>query len=70
MTKVTSAAARVGDRVEVVGHRVGDAPRNGEIVEVLGNPQHPHFRVRWEDDHASLLYPGADIVVTRSNEDA
>ena len=54
-----------GDYVEVVGHRVGDAPRNGEIVEVLGTEKHPHFRVLWEDGHLSLLFPGADVVLTR-----
>ena len=55
--------SRPGDHVEVFGHRVGDAPRTGEILEVLGAEAHPHFRVRWEDGHVSLLYPGADIVV-------
>lgn len=56
-------SARPGDFVEIVGHRVGDAPRNGEILEVLGAPEHSHFRVRWEDGHVSLLFPGADVVV-------
>ncbi|HVC88760.1 MAG TPA: DUF1918 domain-containing protein [Gaiellaceae bacterium] len=65
MSKVTTHAARVGDHVEIVGHRVGDAPRSGEIVEVLGEPAHPHFRVRWEDTHVSLLYPSSDIEVSR-----
>jgi uncharacterized protein DUF1918 len=56
-----------GDRVEIVGHRVGDAPRDGEILEVLGPDSHPHFRVRWEDGHVSLLFPGADVAVTRGS---
>lgn len=64
MTTAKTAAARVGDHVQVVGHRVGDAPRSGEIVEVLGEAQHPHFQVRWEDGRTSLLYPGADIAIT------
>jgi hypothetical protein len=65
MTHVTIAAADIGDLVEVVGHRVGDAARYGEILEVLGEPTHPHFRVRWEDGHKSLLYAGSDIVISR-----
>jgi hypothetical protein len=56
---------RPGDYVEVVGHRVGDAPRTGEIVEVLGEETHRHYRIRWEDGHLSLLFPGADVVVRR-----
>jgi len=65
MTAVTSTAARPGDLVEVVGHHVGDAPRTGEILEVLGDEDRRHFRVRWEDGHESLLYPGADVAVRR-----
>ena len=55
---------RPGDHVEIVGHRVGDAPRSGEILEVLAPAAHPHFRVNWEDGHVSLLFPGADIAIT------
>lgn len=66
MTIVRTSAARPGDLVEVTGHRVGDAARSGEIVEVVGGTARPHFRVRWEDDHESLLYPGPDIVVMRA----
>lgn len=52
-----------GDHVEIFGHRVGDAPRTGEILEVLGPEGHPHYRVRWEDGRVSLLFPGADVLV-------
>lgn len=44
--------------VEVSGRRVGDVPRLGEILDLLGEPGHEHYRVRWEDDHESILYPG------------
>ena len=63
MTKATTPAPLAGDHVEVVGHRVGDAARSGEIVEVLGAAPNQHFRVRWEDDHVSLLYPGSDVEI-------
>lgn len=56
-TRQTVRAA-AGDLVEVSGRRVGDPGRRGEIVEVLGAPEHPHFMVRWEDGHATILYPG------------
>jgi len=59
----TATRSRPGDVVEVVGHRVGDAPRSGEILEVLGPDARPHFRVRWEDGRVSLLFPGTDVLV-------
>jgi prolyl-tRNA editing enzyme YbaK/EbsC (Cys-tRNA(Pro) deacylase) len=50
--------AAVGDTVEVSGRRVGDAGRAGEILEVIGDDEHPHYRVRWGDGHETVLYPG------------
>jgi hypothetical protein len=70
MEHVTSTAARVGDRVEIVGHRVGDSVRNGEIVEVLGESAHPHFSVRWEDGHVSVLFAGSDVMFSRPTAEA
>jgi hypothetical protein len=60
---VTTAAARAGDAVEVNG-LPGRPAKRGQIVEVLGAGEHVHFRVRWDDQHESLLYPtvGATIV--------
>jgi hypothetical protein len=68
MTHKTSAEVLVGDRVEVVGHRVGDATRGGEIVEVLGEAPRQHFRVRWQDEHESLLYPSTDVAIIHRKE--
>jgi Domain of unknown function (DUF1918) len=70
MEHVPTKTACVGDRVEIVGHRVGDSARNGEILEVLGEQAHPHFSVRWEDGHESLLYAGSDIVISRPTAEA
>lgn len=53
----------VGDVIAITGHRVGEAPREGEILEVLGEPDHEHYRVRWEDGHESVFYPGNDAIV-------
>lgn len=52
-----------GDIVTIVGHRVGEVGRTGEILEVLGDPGHQHFRVRWEDGHESVFYPGSDATI-------
>ena len=58
MSATHTAPAVPGDVVEVSGRRVGDHSRIGEILEVLGPPEHPHYLVRWEDGHESILYPG------------
>ena len=59
-----SVRARVGDRIVVHGHRVGQPERNGEVSEVLGEDGAPPFMVRWEDDgHVSRFYPGSDAFV-------
>jgi Domain of unknown function (DUF1918) len=56
-----------GDVVETVGRRVGDAGRTGAIVAVLGEDDHPHYLVRWEDGRESILYPGEGTTI-RVNE--
>jgi hypothetical protein len=59
-----SVRARVGDRIVVHGHRVGQPVRHGEVSEVLGEDGAPPFMVRWEDDgHVSRFYPGSDAFV-------
>lgn len=58
--------AKVGDRLVIKGHRVGDPDRRAEILEVRGSGGEPPFLVRWsDDDHQSLLFPGSDAVVER-----
>ena len=46
-----------GDMLVIEGHRVGEARRTGEILEVIGEPGRLHYRVRWDDGHESLYYP-------------
>jgi hypothetical protein len=55
--------ASPGDRLLVKGHFVGDAAKDGEIIEVLGEEGAPPYIVRWEDGHESRVYPGSDISV-------
>jgi hypothetical protein len=50
-----------GDRIIVKAHHVGESPRTGVVLEVLGKPDHVHYRVRWEDDgHESIFTPSSD----------
>ncbi len=57
--------ARVGDEIVITGHSVGDAPRTAEILEVLGEPGHVRYRVRWEDGHESIFFPADDATIRR-----
>lgn len=59
----THFRARRGDRIVVSGHAVGDTERTGEIVEVLGEPGHEHYRVRWDEEHETIVYPGSDMTI-------
>lgn len=58
------------DVIEIVGRRVGDVPRMGEILEVLGDPGHRHYRVRWDDGHESMFYPAGDTRIVRRRDAA
>lgn len=59
----TVETARVGDRIAISGHKVGDAVRSGEIVAIVAGDGRPHYRVRWEDGHESVVYPGSDTAI-------
>jgi hypothetical protein len=52
--------AKPGDVIEIEAHHVGEAHRKGEILEVLGEPGHVHYRVRWEDGAETVFYPSSD----------
>jgi hypothetical protein len=64
MPKTTEAfKAHPGDHVTIEGHKVGDSRREGEILEVLGEPEHEHYRVRWEDGRETVFYPSSDATI-------
>ena len=66
-TNVSTASARTGDWV--VARGVGDKPaRRGEIIELLGRPGHEHFRVLWDEQHESILYPADGVTIERHGE--
>lgn len=62
-TTATIHTGRKGDTVVVFAHRVGHSERIGEILEVLGAPDHVHYRVRWEAGNESVLYPSSDAAI-------
>ncbi len=63
MQPAQTSRAHRGDSIAVSGHRVGESERLGEILEVLGAPEHEHYRVRWEDGRETVFYPSSDAIV-------
>ena len=57
--------AKVGDELVIDGLHTGDPPREGEIMEVLERGGVVHYRVRWDDGHETLFYPGSNAHVVR-----
>ena len=58
--------ARPGDRIVVHPHTVGEREREGLIVEARGEPGQERYRVRWDEEHESILYPGSDALIRRA----
>lgn len=56
-------SGNIGDVVVISGHHVGERERLGEILEVLGEADHRHYRVRWDDGSDSVFYPGSDASI-------
>lgn len=55
--------ADVGDRLHVHSRAVGTEPRIGEVIEVQGPDGGPPYRVRYEDGHETVVFPGPDCTV-------
>ncbi|HYZ55767.1 MAG TPA: DUF1918 domain-containing protein [Streptosporangiaceae bacterium] len=53
----------MGDEILVRGRHVGDADREGVIVEVHGANGAPPYLVRWKDGHESVFMPSSGTVV-------
>jgi hypothetical protein len=67
MSTTTSVRARSGDTIVTGERRIGEKGRTGEILEVLGELGHEHYRVRWEDDRQSVFYPSGDVTIRRGS---
>lgn len=56
--------AKVGDRIVIKGHHVGEPVRDCQVIEVRGADGGSPYVVRWEDaDHDTLFFPGSDASV-------
>ena len=55
--------AQAGDRITVETTTLDVPPRGGVVLEVLGSNDEPPYRVRWDDGHESVYFPGPDAHV-------
>lgn len=50
----------------VGAHKLGGHEQLAEIVDVLGEGEHTHYRVRWEDGRESIFFLGPDASIRRA----
>lgn len=62
-----SPNALPGDVIVVEEHHLGEGRRACEILEVLGKGTSEHYRVRWDDGHESIYFPGNDAHTLRGD---
>lgn len=61
--------ARPGDEIVVDAPHIGDVRREGEILEVIDEGGTVCFRVRWDDGHESVFFPGSDAHVVHTSRE-
>jgi hypothetical protein len=55
--------ATPGDQIIVETATLDTNRRRGQVLEVIGQGEREHYRVRWQDGHESLYFPGPDARV-------
>lgn len=55
--------AALGDQIVIETSRIDSPKRCGEVIEVIGQGSARHYRVRWDNGHESVFFPGADARV-------
>jgi Domain of unknown function (DUF1918) len=66
--EVRTVQAKTGDRIVVDSAQVGQARREGEVLEVFLEAGREHYRVRWADGHESIYFPQSDARVVGGSE--
>jgi hypothetical protein len=67
-TAKSTSSVHVGDRIDARGLH-GQPSRRGQIVELLGHVGHEHYRVQWDEQHESIVYPADGIIITPQHDD-
>ena len=55
--------ASTGDQIAIETTTLDAQRRQGEVLEVIGEGDQRHYRVRWQDGHESVYFPGPDAHV-------
>lgn len=55
--------ANPGDQIVIETATLDVPRRSGEVLEVIGEGERKHYRVRWLDGHESVFFPGPDARV-------
>ena len=55
--------AKPGDQIVIDTTTLDALRRQGEVIEVIGQGEREHYRVRWLDGHESVVFPGPDARV-------
>jgi hypothetical protein len=57
---VGAIKACAGDHIEARQIH-GGASRRGTVIEIVGAPGRERYRVRWEGDHESIVFPADGV---------
>ncbi len=60
--------AKAGDRLVIDSDHLGERRREGLILEVLGEGETTHYRIRWEDGHESVFYPSSSAHIVTEGQ--
>jgi hypothetical protein len=55
--------AKAGDHIVIETAKLDTQRRHGDVLEVIGDDDNEHYRVRWQDGHESIYFPGPDARV-------
>ena len=50
--------AKQGDQIVIETQTLDALRRQGEVIEVIGQGEREHYRIRWQDGHESIYFPG------------
>lgn len=64
-----SPNGRPGDVIVIEEHHLGEGRQACEILEVLGAGMNERYRVRWDDGHESIFFPGNDAHILSRGRD-
>lgn len=63
---MSESRARVGDFIRVDVDVPGLHPRLGQVLEVFGDGGGERYRIRWDDDSESALFPSRPVEIVAS----